>query len=239
MIAGVADTHTTIWYLFNDDRFSIASGDFIDQAAAGGDGIAISSISLAEIVYLIEKARIAANVYPELKAALADPEHVFKEAVLSSEVVDAMRQVPRDAVPDMPDRIVAATAVYSGVPVISRDGQIRASSVKAIGSVVDYQFVNQHPMRDDVVRCHASAPWPRFQESSWRPPIALEQRTRTKVRRVCRQRQQTLRVLGKVAKHLAAVFVDLFRGRSWAILGPHAIAGFKRLAGWLLFRRCG
>ena len=132
MIAGVADTHTAIWYLFNDDRLSIASSDFIDQAAADGHGIAISSISLAEIVYLIEKARIPANVYPELKVALADPEHVFKEAVLTSEVVDAMRQVPRDAVPDMPDRIVAATAVYFGVPVISRDGKIRASSVQTI-----------------------------------------------------------------------------------------------------------
>jgi len=67
-----------------------------------------------------------------LKAALADPEHVFKEAVLTSEVVDAMHLVPRDAVPDMPDRIVAATALYFGVPVISRDGKIRASSVQTV-----------------------------------------------------------------------------------------------------------
>ena len=51
-----------------------------------GYRIAISSISLAEIVYLIEKARIQPNVYTELKAALADPEHVFKEAAFTSEV---------------------------------------------------------------------------------------------------------------------------------------------------------
>ena len=43
-----------------------------------------------------------------------------------------MRQVSRDSVPDMPDRIVAATAVYLGVPVISRDGRIRASSIQTI-----------------------------------------------------------------------------------------------------------
>jgi hypothetical protein len=43
-----------------------------------------------------------------------------------------MRRVPREAVPDMPDRIVAATAVYFGVPVISRDGRIRASSVQTL-----------------------------------------------------------------------------------------------------------
>ncbi len=127
MIAGVADTHTAIWYLFNDARLSIASTDFIDRAAADGSRILISSISLAEIVYLTEKGRIPANVYVDLKAALADPEHVFKEAVFTSEVVEAMRRVPRDAVPDMPDRIVAATAIYFGVPVISRLGKIRAS----------------------------------------------------------------------------------------------------------------
>jgi hypothetical protein len=40
---------------------------------AAGKGIAISSIRLAEIVYLIEKARIPANVYSELNTVLADP----------------------------------------------------------------------------------------------------------------------------------------------------------------------
>jgi PIN domain nuclease of toxin-antitoxin system len=43
-----------------------------------------------------------------------------------------MRQVPRSEVPDLPDRIVAATGVYLGVPVISRDRMIRAASLKTI-----------------------------------------------------------------------------------------------------------
>ena len=136
MIAGVADTHTALWYLFNDARLSVAAGDFIDQAAAAGSPIVVSSISLAEIVYLIEKNRLPANAYADLKAALDDPDHVFdhvfKEAPFTVEIVDSMRQVPRADVPDMPDRIVAATAVYFGVPVISRDGRIRASNVQTV-----------------------------------------------------------------------------------------------------------
>ena len=88
---------------------------------------------MAEIVYLIEKKRLpVANAYTDLKTALDDPDHVFKEAPLTTEIVDAMRQVPRADVPDMPDRIVAATAVYYDVPVISRDGKIRASNVQTI-----------------------------------------------------------------------------------------------------------
>lgn len=52
MIAGVADTHTALWHLFDDARLSGAAKDFIDRAAVTHHKIAISSISLAEIVYL-------------------------------------------------------------------------------------------------------------------------------------------------------------------------------------------
>jgi PIN domain nuclease of toxin-antitoxin system len=75
---------------------------------------------------------LPANAYTDLKAALADPDHVFKEAPFTEAIVDAMRQVPRAEVPDMPDRIVAATAVYYGVPVISRDGRIRSSNLQTV-----------------------------------------------------------------------------------------------------------
>lgn len=132
MIAGVADTHTALRHLFDDPRLSTPAGDFIDNAAAARHRIAVSSISLAEVVYLIEKNRLPPSAYDDLKIALADPNHVLKEAPFSVEIVDALRQVPRVAVPDMPDRIVAATAVYFGVPVISRDGRIRASNVQTV-----------------------------------------------------------------------------------------------------------
>jgi PIN domain nuclease of toxin-antitoxin system len=63
MIAGVADTHTALWYLFDDERLSVPAGDFIDQSAAVRRWIVVSAISLAEIVYLIEKSRLPANTY--------------------------------------------------------------------------------------------------------------------------------------------------------------------------------
>lgn len=132
MIAGVADTHTALWYLFGDVRLSARAKEFIDQAAASRRSIEVSPISLAEIVYLVEKSRISASALEDLRSALENPNHVFKEAPFTKDVVNFMRQVPRDEVPDMPDRIVAATAVYFGVPVISRDGKIRASNVRTI-----------------------------------------------------------------------------------------------------------
>ena len=43
-----------------------------------------------------------------------------------------MTHVPRSDIPDLPDRIIAASAVHLGVPVISRDGKIRASQLRTI-----------------------------------------------------------------------------------------------------------
>lgn len=132
MIAGVADTHAALWYLLKNPLLSATARTFIDNAAAAGHDIVLSPISLAEIVYLTEKNRLPVSAYEELRKALADHEYVIEEAPFTAEIVEAMRQVPRDAVPDMPDRIVAATAVHFGVPVISRDGRIRASNVQTV-----------------------------------------------------------------------------------------------------------
>lgn len=84
------------------------------------------------MVYPIEKNRLPPAAYDELTLVLADPEHVFTEAVFTAAIVQAMRKVSRAEVPDMPDRMVAATAVYFNVPVISRDRRIRAASLNTV-----------------------------------------------------------------------------------------------------------
>ena len=43
-----------------------------------------------------------------------------------------MGNIPREDIPDMPDRIIAATALHLGVPLISRDSKIKLSKVKTI-----------------------------------------------------------------------------------------------------------
>jgi hypothetical protein len=48
-----------------------------------------------EVVYLVEKNRLPASAYDDLKNALSDPIHVLKEAPFTVEVVDAMRLIPR------------------------------------------------------------------------------------------------------------------------------------------------
>lgn len=130
MIVAVADTHAIVWALLGDARLSPAARAAMTVSA--GDQVGISAISLVEIMYLEEKRRLPAGVLSRVTAELATPGSAIAEVPVSAAVVKAMTAVPRADVPDMPDRIIAGTAVHLGVPVISRDAKIRASSVATI-----------------------------------------------------------------------------------------------------------
>ena len=66
----VADTHAVLWYLYNDSRLSGPAGAVMDATDAAGEQIAMSSIVLTEMVYLIEKGRIDAAAFERVLMAL-------------------------------------------------------------------------------------------------------------------------------------------------------------------------
>lgn len=132
MIVGIADTHAALWYFYDSDRLSGRADAFITQSAIAGRYIGISAIRVAEVVYLVEKARLVVSAHEDLQNALDSALHVFKEVPFTADIASAMRAISRTDVPDMPDRIIAATAVHLKVPLISRDGRIRASKVQTI-----------------------------------------------------------------------------------------------------------
>jgi PIN domain nuclease of toxin-antitoxin system len=67
-----------------------------------------------------------------LIAALDDPDAACRLAPLDRAVADALEFTDRDTVPDLPDRVVAATAIALQVPLISRDAKIQTSIVQTI-----------------------------------------------------------------------------------------------------------
>ena len=64
-IAAVADTHAALWFLRKVPRPSTKVKAPIDDAAARQHTVAISSIIMIEVVYLIEKGRIPASAYTD------------------------------------------------------------------------------------------------------------------------------------------------------------------------------
>lgn len=102
------------------------------QLTRRGDQIAIASITLAEIVYLVEKGRIDNLAFERVVQTIEQVNATLVEIPFSRTIAEAMRQIGRTQVPELPDRIVTATAFYLGVPVISRDHKIRSSLIPTI-----------------------------------------------------------------------------------------------------------
>jgi PIN domain nuclease of toxin-antitoxin system len=112
VIVGVADTHPALWYLFKNPLnplLSATARSFIDDAAAAGNDIVLSPISMAEIVYLTEKNRLPTSAYEKLSrkqfenAADGDPHPLDARlsAALSRLNRDPIKQVYRRHVPSL------------------------------------------------------------------------------------------------------------------------------------------
>jgi len=56
----------------------------------------------------------------------------FRVVPLDSQIAKALRDVRRDAVPDMPDRIIAATALHLSLPLITRDRCLQSAGIQTI-----------------------------------------------------------------------------------------------------------
>lgn len=128
----VTDTHGLIWYLEDSPRLGPAARQMFDACDRGEIVIYVPTICLVEIIYLEEKGRIPSSLLLQFDAELQSGSSGLALAALTGEVAEAVARVPRSEVPDMPDRIIAATALLLGLPLVSRDGQIQSSDVMTI-----------------------------------------------------------------------------------------------------------
>jgi PIN domain nuclease of toxin-antitoxin system len=131
-MAAVLDTHAAIWYLLDAKNLSETVFSLIDGAAASGAPTYISAVSLVEVVYLVERRRIAAHAYERFADELGKDNPAFTVVPLDASVADVLRKIPRDIVPDMPDRIIAATALWLGLPLVTRDRRLQNAGIKTI-----------------------------------------------------------------------------------------------------------
>jgi PIN domain nuclease of toxin-antitoxin system len=92
----------------------------------------ISAVSLVEVVYLVERGRIDPSAFERFTTELDSENPAFRVVPLDTHVAATLRRVPRNVVPDMPDRIIAATALHLGLPLVTRDRRLQSAGIQTI-----------------------------------------------------------------------------------------------------------
>jgi len=128
MSAIVADTHAIIWYLSKPEKLSQIATQTLDQTSQSGQLIYLASISIVELQYLIERNRIDATVLDRIIQNVRSPLPSIEIIPLTLEISMELANIDRAIVPDMPDRIIAATALALNLPLVTCDHKIRACS---------------------------------------------------------------------------------------------------------------
>ncbi|MDO3379762.1 type II toxin-antitoxin system VapC family toxin [Geoalkalibacter halelectricus] len=126
------DTHTLIWLLSEPGKLSPNASAAIDHAGQTQAKIYISAITIVEIVYLVEKGRIPEEALELLLDAVDDPGAGLVVDSVDLDAAVAIRQIPRNDAPDMPDRLIAASALHHDIPLITRDEKVRKSPTQTI-----------------------------------------------------------------------------------------------------------
>ena len=124
----VTDTHPLVWHLTTDPKLSGPARALFDETDKGVHRIWIPSIVLVEIIYISEKKGILPAGGTPFLNQLAGSRNYLVDA-LDLRTLSAMQDVPRNAIRGMPDRIIAATSLKLGVPLITADETITGSGL--------------------------------------------------------------------------------------------------------------
>lgn len=82
--------------------------------------------------YLVEKGTIAETDFHFVINLISDPFSSLHLAPLDFDVAKTVGSIARSTVPDMPDRVIAASALALGLPLITCDHKIIASGINTI-----------------------------------------------------------------------------------------------------------
>jgi PIN domain nuclease of toxin-antitoxin system len=120
------DTHVVLWLTSDPAKLSSKAKAAIEDARKSGGGLAISDISLLELAILASKGRIHLNI--SLESFLEEVEARFVVLPIRGRACACAMELPATYPNDPADRIIGATALVEGVPLLTADREIRRSN---------------------------------------------------------------------------------------------------------------
>ncbi|MCI5140495.1 MAG: type II toxin-antitoxin system VapC family toxin [Candidatus Electrothrix sp. ATG1] len=123
----VLDTHAWIWWISNPEKLGVAASSAIEEAIHE-NSIFLSSISTWEIALLVAKGRLTLSI--NVRDWVRKTESLPFIRFMPVDNTIALRSVdlPGAFHADPADRIIVATALSTGMPLVTKDEKIRACS---------------------------------------------------------------------------------------------------------------
>ena len=119
----VTDTMGLIWHLTKSERLGKNASKIFEEADTGACVIFIPAMVLMEVLYLSEKNRISTTL-PDVTQLVQNSTN-YRIYPITAEVILKAKEITD--IPELHDRIIAATAVLLGLNLISQDSVIGLS----------------------------------------------------------------------------------------------------------------
>ncbi|HEY6448641.1 MAG TPA: type II toxin-antitoxin system VapC family toxin [Acidobacteriaceae bacterium] len=117
------DTRAAIWLALSPERLSHSARAAIEHNAAGGLGL--SAQSLFEVAWLVVRRRISPG--EPIEKFIHNFQSRFHIFPMTPAIAIAAAQLPSSFPSDPFDRIISATAITEGLPLVTPETRIRRS----------------------------------------------------------------------------------------------------------------
>lgn len=125
----VADTHAILWHFINSPKLSPDASEMFDRCERGECIIFIPSIVIAEALSIFDKKKVSFD-FKKLLKKLHESENFV---IIPLDYPILQKMVDLKDVPELHDKIIASTAKYLNLPVITKDEALQ--NIKHIKTV--------------------------------------------------------------------------------------------------------